>query len=76
MTHPPWRRLDAIDLTDLFDVWIPRTVKAIEKGADALDKIAIEIRASRDVSPHGVLEAVEWAREAGWSPDNEEGEER
>jgi len=73
MTHPPWRRLDAIDLTDLFDVWIPRTVKAIEKGADALDKIAIELRISRDVEDRGDLEAVEWAREAGWSPDNEEG---
>ena len=48
MTSPLWRRLDAIDLTDLFDVWIPRTVKALEKGADALDKIALELRATRE----------------------------
>jgi len=47
MKHPPWRGLDAIDLTDLFDVWLPRTVKALEKGAEALDKIAAELQAAR-----------------------------
>lgn len=48
MSNPPWRGLDAIDLTDLFDVWLPRTVKAIEKGASALATIAAELQTARE----------------------------
>ena len=47
MKLPPWRTLDAIDVSDLFDVWLPRTVKAIERGAEALVTIAAELQAAR-----------------------------
>ena len=47
MKHPPWRTLDAIDVSDLFDVWLPRTVKAIERGAEALATIAAELQTAR-----------------------------
>ena len=48
MKPPPWRTLDAIDVSDLFDVWLPRTVKAIERGAEALVTIAAELQTARE----------------------------